>query len=208
MDKQLAEIFGTAQPEAVETDMHKIAAAELLVKLSEERGVDLSQFSDAEVAEMVGQLYSGETKVAEADPTVDDVLADVSGGVANQEKIAEARFLGKVMAHSMVQELNNIEKQAGEVPPQFLKKDEKKEEAGKKDEKKEEEGEKKEAGALEQLAEQRAFELAKEAGYVDAEGRLLVPVGAEKQASAVQQAIDTRALQILESHGLPVQWNK
>lgn len=201
MDKQLAEIFGTAQPEPTETDMHKIAAAELLVKLAEERGVDLNQFSDAEVAEMVSELYSGEAKVAQADPTIDDVLTHVSGGVADQEKIAEARFLGKVMAHSMVQELNNIEKQAGEVPPQFLKKD-KKEEGEKKDEKS------KEASAIEQLAEQRAFELAKEAGYVDDKGNLLVPASAEKQASAVQQAVDTRALQILESHGLPVQWNK
>lgn len=94
MDEQLAAIYGTGNDES---DIEKTAAAELLVKLAEEQGVDLDDFSDEEVNEMINELYSD------------------NGGIehtASQEKFAEADFLGRVMAHSMVQELGNIEKQA------------------------------------------------------------------------------------------------
>ena len=70
-------------------------------------------------------------------------------------------------------------------------------------------GKEKGASALEKLAEQRAWELAKEAGYVDEEGNLLVPEQPEqeKEASALEQTVDTMALQMLEASGIPVEWN-
>ena len=103
MDKELAAIYGTGQPEVDESDLEKTAAAELLVKLAEEQGVDLNDFSDEEVAEMLGDLYEGgveHTAAAQEAP-------------ATQEKYAEADYLGRIMAHSMVQELDSIEKEAG-----------------------------------------------------------------------------------------------
>ena len=101
MDKQLAAIYGTGQEVEEETDLEKTAAAELLVKLAEEQGVDLDSFSDEEVGEMLGELYEGGVEhTAEADEET-------------QEKYAEADYLGRIMAHSMVQELDNIEKEAG-----------------------------------------------------------------------------------------------
>ena len=56
MDAQLAEIYGTGQEANAEDDQVKLAAAELLVKLAGDNNVDLSQFSDQEVAEMVVEL--------------------------------------------------------------------------------------------------------------------------------------------------------
>lgn len=234
MDKQLAEIYGTGQPEVDESDLEKTAAAELLVKLAEEQGVDLNDFSDEEVGEMLGDLYEG-------------------GGVEHtaeaQEKYAEADYLGRIMAHSMVQELDSIEKEAG------AKWDAVKGGAGKvKDyikgrpdayrafgtgvkasatgktpfgqrlpakqrlkilgeaarEAAPEAGliaggvgggiaaakmKKKKASAVETLAEQRAYELAAEAGYID------------KEASALDQVVEHRALEICAANGIPVEWN-
>lgn len=102
MDEQLAAIYGTGQTEAYDDeDLQKTAAAEMLVKLAEEEGVSLDEFSDEEIAGMINDLYQegGEQQVSE-EP-------------AEEEKVAEADFLGRVMAHSMVQELNEIEKEAG-----------------------------------------------------------------------------------------------
>jgi hypothetical protein len=104
MDEQLAAIYGTNQNTEPE-DQEKLAAAELLVKLAEEEGVDLNQFSDEEISNMVQELYAGE-QTPEAEKTAE---------AESQEKLAEADFLGRVMAHAYTQELGEIEKQAGKV---------------------------------------------------------------------------------------------
>lgn len=103
MDEQLAAIYGTNQVTETE-DQEKLAAAELLVKLAEDEGVDLDQFNDEEIAEMVNEIYGasaegGEEKIAEDE---------------SQEKLAEADFLGRVMAHAYAQEMREIEKQAAD----------------------------------------------------------------------------------------------
>jgi hypothetical protein len=105
MDEQLAAIYGTGQQFA-EEDIEKTAAAELLVKLAEEEGVDLDQFSDDEIAGMIGELY-GEGGEGEGEG------ASIQEGGEGEEKVAEADMLGRVMAHAMVQELGEIEKEAG-----------------------------------------------------------------------------------------------
>lgn len=244
MDKELAAIYGTGQPEIDESDLEKTAAAELLVKLAEEQGVDLNDFSDEEVAEMLGDLYEGgveHTAAAQEAP-------------ATQEKYAEADYLGRIMAHSMVQELDSIEKEAASMGhyarkgmaavkrvPGNLKRGKevitgsklkKLEEAGfsptrgmsgmidaeRKAVQKLRTGAKsvgkglaaggalaaggytatdmaKKGSAVEALAEQRAYKLASEAGYID------------KEASALDQAVEKRALEICEANGIPVEWN-
>lgn len=257
MDEQLAAIYGTGHPEQTEeTDLEKTAAAELLVKLAAEEGMDLDNFSDQEVAEMINELQSpGIEHNAEAEATDE-----------SQEKFAEADFLGRVMAHSMVQELDNIEKEAGsktEAAKKLLSrageatgvsqmlKGLKGVRAGRAMQKAEvaaghkgrslsafpsakgglEElkggakrfgkrvglpaagvagvggaalamkGKKKEASALEELAEQRAYEMAKEAGYIEEEQQ-------QQQAGTLDQVVEQRALEICESNGIPVEWDK
>lgn len=255
MDEQLAAIYGTGQPEAAydEGDLQKTAAAELLVKLAEEEGTSLDNFTDEEIQGMVNELYGESAAQPEPQPAVDPEQARV-------EKVAEADHLGRIMAHAMVQELNNIEKAAGiadkarDVAGKAwaglkrggAKAGEVAEKAGKAMSggrlsggkakalaggtaaaaglggaaavRAAMKGKKKEAAAsempaLEQLAQQRAFEMAKQAGYIDEEGNLLLPQEeqpeqAKMASSDLQYAVDHRALQILESHGLPVQWNE
>lgn len=244
MDEQLAAIYGTGQSYMDESDLEKTAAAELLVKLAEEQGVDLNDFSDAEVAGMLDDLYGGGGQ--------EDV---------GQEKFAEADYLGRVMAHSMVQELNEIEKEANKATEMASKawgatKGFAGKLQGKASAKKARLGElltgskltkmkaenysptraiegmlggeakairkarllaggaagagaiglgvggtkavqkmrSKEGSALDTLAEQRAYELAAEAGYI-------------KEASAFDYEVERRALEICEANGIPVDWN-
>lgn len=250
MDEQLAAIYGTGMDEE---DLEKTAAAELLVKLAEEQGVNLDDFSDEEVGEMLNDLYANEGIVHTAQ----------AEDAEWQEKFAEADYLGRIMAHSMVQELNNIEKEAKFNPRKLLaqageatgigdivsglraKSQAKKlygkgaklmkenpmsgkaqeyfrqssavgsgagealREGGKRFGKRVAApagaaaalgggayalGKKKQSSALESLAEQRAYELAAEAGYI-------------KEAS-VDYEIERRALEICEENGIPVDWNE
>lgn len=295
MDAQLAAIYGTGQMEE-ETDIEKMAAAELLVKLAEEEGVDLDSFDDQEIAEMVSSLYKSasdeekkEEEKKEKEGGFEDLKKKHEEGESEkheekeeskaEEKVAEADFLGRVMAHAYVQELGEIEKEAGKVGDTLKKGKEavtgffrsQKQKAGlgarqlksgitgkgsvagteyhgqqrknmitqglknlapaaaagtavaggaavgahhlfkKKD--KDEKGKKKhgsaDESALEAMAAELAFGLAKEAGYIDEEGNFLVETQTEeKQASALDQAVYARALEICEQNGIPVEWNE
>ena len=127
MDAQLAEIYGTGQEANAEDDQVKLAAAELLVKLAGDNNVDLSQFSDAEVADMVVELQKQaelppqfqkkEEEKKETPESKESVESSSESPEAKKaeaaEKVAEADFLGRVMAHSFAQECKEIEKEAG-----------------------------------------------------------------------------------------------
>lgn len=247
MDEQLAAIYGTGQMD--EEDLVKTASAELLVKLAEEEGVDLDEFSDEEIAEMITNLEGG-----------GEVEEDGS------EKVAEADYLGRVMAHSMVQELGEIEKEAGwtrdkaraawegvkggaSAVGKFIKDRPKAYREARSQLKgtlskgtpfKERlknigraggivapeagvaalgaggtyaalrgKGKKKKASALSKLAEDRAYQILAENGWVDDEGNVFAPQnGQTKVASQLDYAVEAEALQMLEEAGYPVQWNE
>jgi hypothetical protein len=286
MDAQLAAIYGTGV--SAEEDQVKLAAAELLVKLAEDNGVDLSQFSDAEVVQMIEELH----KTAEFPPAAEEKKdekkesketpeakeskeSSESAEKEAAEKVAEADFLGRVMAHSFEQERREITKEAkglgeaagkawaglkgvaSKAKPHLERGKELvtgshardlkgADEIGKRLAPKSKEtkvvsgmlkseknkvlatrlglgaagaagvaggvaaasGKKKESSALDAIASERAWELAKEAGWVDEEGNLLAPQQEEKVASPLELEIERRALQMLEAEGLPVQWNE
>jgi hypothetical protein len=170
-----------------------------------------------------------------------------------QEKVAEADYLGRVMAHSMTQELGNIEeekyasvgtaafkvkhapgkafgavkKYLGDVSGHSVKAREARKlsitrgESGKRKalEKARDLAQKrtKQVGigtaltlagaggakelmskksAMDELAEQRAYEMLAEAGYLEE----------EKVASSLDEAVEMQALEILEANGYPVDW--
>jgi hypothetical protein len=264
MDEKLAQIYGTGQATDANEDLQKTAAAELLVKLAEEQGIDLDKLSDAQVMQMVQELYktaedgppppfAKKEEGAKEEPKKETKGEESSGESSPDEskeaqaKFAEADYLGRVMAHAYVQELGRIdqEKQASQEKDagksmEFLKNIGKKAKevagkagghvaaqakkpgvaagaagaaglaggfaAGRASKKKESSAQ---PSALDTLVQQRAYELAKEAGYVDAEGNLLAPPQAEeKQASVLDVAITKQALQLLEANGYPVEWNR
>jgi hypothetical protein len=132
-----------------------------------------------------------------------------------QEKCAEADKLGRIMAHSYVQELGKI---GAAIESQGEGDGSDKDESGKGEPGKGEasKDEEAEASALDQLAAEKAVEKASEAGYnpeeavarVNAVFTLGGPGESEKIASAqtYEQAVDARALEILEKAGYEVNW--
>ena len=103
MDEFLNELYGTSEIISGD-DLEKQAAAEFLVKMAEEEGVNLDELSDEEVAGLLSEIEGDMGKQASA---------EIEGeGDEAQEKLAEADFLGRAMAHAYVNELNEIEKEA------------------------------------------------------------------------------------------------
>lgn len=115
MDAKLAEIYGTNA--VTESDVEKLAAAELAEGLAGEEGLDLSGLGADEIEalarEVLGAGEATEEKVAEADEEITEEQTDDEVDPEFQEKVAEADYLGRVMAHSFNQERVEIEKNAG-----------------------------------------------------------------------------------------------
>lgn len=218
MDQELADMYGTTTE-----DQEKVAEVALFAKLAAKHEIDLSKYSDEQVVEMYEATMG---KTAEEELPDDEQEAKLAAAAQAefqvkrewQEKVAECDKLGRVMAHAYVQELGLIEKAAGEVPPQFAKKDEGEKKDKESEEPKDEEGkdEEKEASAVDVLAARHAVELAKEAGIdpaiaarkLDAVLTLGGPGPSEKTASAnsFEESIHIRALEFLETAGYPVAW--
>jgi hypothetical protein len=119
MDRSLAEFYNTQENLGVlgggytGEDLQKQAAAEFLVKLAAEEGVDLNSLSDVEVGQLLAEVEGNMGKTASAPaPTAETEM---------QEKLAESDYLGRAMAHAYVDELASIEKQAKEdmIGPQI-----------------------------------------------------------------------------------------
>lgn len=174
-------------------------------------------------------------KAEEAKKEEEQKTAAAREFAANQEwntKVAECDKLGRIIAHSYVSELRKIGEAmkvanmpfpfaaGGGAPPAEEKKDEppkeeKKEEAEESKEEEKKEEEKKEASAIDQLAAKQALVLVKQAGLdekiaakkIDAVFTLGVPASVKTaSAKTVEETVFTRALELLEAAGYPVEW--
>jgi len=96
MDPKLAEIYGTNQQN--DSDLEKLAAAELAEGLANDDQLDTDGLSEEELEAVAQDVLNGGEEGQE------------DGGDEAQEKLAEADYLGRVMAHSYVKELREIEK--------------------------------------------------------------------------------------------------
>ncbi len=246
MDQELAAIYGTPGASTPE-DQTKVAQAHLFAKLAASNGIDLNTLSD----DQVNTLWIETFKVAEAAPPAasdeekkkaeeakkeeEQKTAAAREFAAQQEwqtKVAECDKLGRIIAHSYVNELGKIAEAmkaanmplpfggapaAPPAPPAEEKKEEAKEEKKEEGEKKEEksEDEEKEASAIDQLAAKQALLIAKQAGANEkvAAKRLdaVLTLGAPatvKTASAktLEQTVEIRALELLEAAGYPINW--
>ena len=107
MDPKLAEIYGTNQ----DADLEKLAAAELAEGLANDDQLDTDGLSEDDLEAIAQDVLNGEDGVE-------------ASGDEGEEKLAEADYLGRVMAHSYVNELRSIEKEASgrEPTPEELKK--------------------------------------------------------------------------------------
>jgi hypothetical protein len=95
MNQRLEEIYGTEQ--GAEADLEKLAAAELAEKLASEGGLDLASLDPEQLEELTREVMGMETG-------------------SDQEKLADADYLGRVMAHSYTQEMNKIAAEQFELP--------------------------------------------------------------------------------------------
>lgn len=209
MDPVLAELYGTlhdTQPEPSQEELQKTAALEMLQKIAEDGEIDLNELTDEQVVEAYNALVEeGFEKEASAEEYDEEEMAKL----AAEEMFRNADYMGRTIAHAIVHELKGIQKAAAETEGE-----EKKEEGEKKNplmaaiEKKKEEAKEegeKEKEAYAQIVEGRAYDLLKQAGYVDEDGYVMPPEGFDKEAQAV---VDRDALQVLEDMGYPVQWQE
>lgn len=113
MDEFLTKLYGT-NADVVEPvdELEKMAQYRLLEKIAADEGVDLDQLTEEEVEELATELAND---LAADDETPDDgqVNSEEEMEKEAQAKVEESDFLGRVMAHSMWQELGEIEKVAG-----------------------------------------------------------------------------------------------
>jgi hypothetical protein len=116
MDEFLNELYGTSEPISGD-DLEKNAAAEFLVKLAEQEGVNLDDLSDEEVGGLLAEIEGDMGKQASAGEGEGE--GEGKGEGEAQEKFAEADFLGRAMAHAYVAELAEIEKEAQMIGPQI-----------------------------------------------------------------------------------------
>jgi len=105
MDQFLAEMYGTKTASA--EDFEKQAQAEYFSKLAADNGIDLNTLSDEQVTYLWNQTFA-KTAGDDVDRKVEEAKREVEEKRASAEKFAEADFLGRVMAHAYVQELNKI----------------------------------------------------------------------------------------------------
>jgi hypothetical protein len=110
IDQFLAQHYGTVPTEPSQEDLQKVAQAELFLKLAANNGVDINQLNDAQINELWGQVF-GEEKLAEA-AQLEHEFAKAAAAEA-QEKFAEADYMGRIMAHSYVNELRGIAAEGG-----------------------------------------------------------------------------------------------
>jgi hypothetical protein len=111
----LNDFYGTIQTETEPTqeELQKTASLQLLVKIAEEENIDIDQLSDEELMEAYNEL-TGESEEDSEGAYEGDLEKEA------QEKVAEADTMGRIMAHSFVNELREInedlEKTARDVP--------------------------------------------------------------------------------------------
>lgn len=117
MHELLAQAYGTARSSE---DTEKVAQVQFFAKLAADNGIDLSQVSDAEVQDLWGTFQAklaeeeeeeGKKKnpFAKKDDEKKEAAAQEFAAIKEAEsKVAEADYLGRVMAHAFAQESEKI----------------------------------------------------------------------------------------------------
>lgn len=134
MDRLLAEYFGNTvktasaavAPQVASDEAEKVAQIEIFEKLAAEEGIDLEKLSEEQIGYLWNQVFAKEASAEEGkkDDDKGEKEKDSEGDPAEAKKeeakkeheekkeaaakLAEAAYLGKVMAHSLVSELNKI----------------------------------------------------------------------------------------------------
>ncbi len=253
LSEQLGAIFGTTTsaapaPAPSAEDLQKQAGVEFFEKICSENGVDVSQLTDAQLTELYDATEALRKEAAAAEAATSAAPAAPAAQAPSQDntKIASAQqeyqqkvaayrdaqtadMMGRIMAHSYVNEMQKI---SSNLVPGGEKKDDKDGKDGKEKEKEKESAAQKVASILSQLqtgatgsttenldqiAAYRAIDMLKQAGYAaDASFTAVDSVyrqglaDSTKIASAgsFDRAVHLRALEFCEAAGAKIDWNK
>lgn len=209
MNPFLAELYNTAEnigvtKEAASDENEKLAQAYVLDQMLQNEGYSLDKLSADDVVKVATEIFGADS------PLVKEAMGDGScpPGVPPkkkedkkdeeekekeaQEKLAEADFLGRAMAHAYVDELRGIEKKAQEeqtqtqagLPPSMaslLNKQASEQQSP--------------SSALDILAQNRAQEILKQAQANQDQG---------DAQQKLAQAVEARALEYLKAQGYNV----
>lgn len=120
MDPFLAEIYGTRETigAADDSDQEKLAEADFIAQMCNAEGIDVEDISDEDAVKIAYEIWGEDSAIvkeaAEAgagDEGEEDEDEDEEEETM-EEKAAQADQLGRIMAHSFVQEQAFIEKEA------------------------------------------------------------------------------------------------
>ncbi len=127
MNEFLADLYGTRETIGVEdsSDVEKLAEAQILDDVLKSEGIDVDQLDDGTILKLAHEIFGDDSELVksaaeESEETEEEEAAEESEEESEEEKTAaeaeKADTFGRIMAHSMVQELGNIEKQAAINP--------------------------------------------------------------------------------------------
>jgi len=139
MNEFLAEMYGTRESigsPSDDSDVQKLAEAQLLDEALQAEGIDIDKLPGDAILKLAHQILGEDSylvkaamegeeeaeeeekkkapEAGEEEPEKDSKCKGASSEESFEEKVAQADFLGRVMAHSYVNEMSDIEKRAGQ----------------------------------------------------------------------------------------------
>ena len=135
MNEFLADMYGTRETigaPSQDTDVEKLAEVQLLDEALQAEGIDIDQLPGETILKLAYQILGEDShlvKAAMEEGEGEETPAEEKkeekkeeGEESMEEKVAQADFLGRVMAHSYVNELNDIEKSGAAIGTETAKK--------------------------------------------------------------------------------------
>jgi len=115
MNEFLAEMYGTRETIGAPSqsdEVEKLAEANLLDQALTAEGVDIDTLPAETILKVAYELFGEDSHLVKAAAQGELQEGEQEGDEDFQTKVAQADFLGRVMAHSYVNEMNDMEKDA------------------------------------------------------------------------------------------------
>ena len=120
MNEFLAELYGTREMVGAEdsSDVEKLAEAQILDDVLQSEGINVDDLDNDTILKLAHEIFGGDSELVKSAMKEEDESEEEEASEdeaeeeeSSEEKTAEADMLGRIMAHSMVQELGNIEQE-------------------------------------------------------------------------------------------------
>lgn len=122
MNEELANYYGTLEnlgidKTASDFQLEKMAEAEVLDEMLKAEGYDIDRVPTEDIVKMAHELFGDDSALVQQAVALEQekIAEEEPQEETFQEKVAEADYLGRLMAHAYVNELAEIEKQAASL---------------------------------------------------------------------------------------------